>query len=174
MTTPTIDNRKATERQFAYLLDLISTRPGAKTYVDTQLHANHVQHPRELSISEMSNVIGVVLDMPVTSVPAPREERRAGIYESQGAVFRVYLGQQSGKMLVKLVELPGVDQLFPEPSYRYLGSADKHLPADARRLPLEEVGRLGVASGTCLVCGRRLDDPESVDRGIGPVCAARY
>jgi hypothetical protein len=58
--------------------------------------------------------------------------------------------------------------------YHYLGAAARHLPTTARRLSLAEVGAMGKTFDHCLTCGRRLDDPESVDRGIGPVCAKKY
>lgn len=32
----------------------------------------------------------------------------------------------------------------------------------------------GHTSGQCSCCGRRLDNPESVARGIGPICAQRF
>lgn len=36
--------------------------------------------------------------------------------------------------------------------------------------PVAVMAKYGLATGTCGVCGRRLEDPESVARGIGPVC----
>ena len=71
-------------------------------------------------------------------------------------------------MLVKAVEVDEGVQ------YTYLGAASRKLPADAPRLTLDEVGDLGKTFDHCLCCGRRLDDPESVDRGVGPVCARKY
>lgn len=86
-----------------------------------------------------------------------------------GQIYRVYLGQKSGRMLVK--ELTG------DPasgfSYDYVGAAAYKLPGDARPLPLEEAKQFGKMTGHCCVCARRLDNPESVDAGIGPVCAGR-
>jgi len=40
--------------------------------------------------------------------------------------------------------------------------------------PLAAVKLHGLQTGTCSCCGRELTDPESVERGIGPVCAERY
>lgn len=88
---------------------------------------------------------------------------------------RVYLGQQSGQMLAKRIhaEADGGEWVV---SYEYLGLASKVLTPDTTpvRMSLEEVGEMGIAFNHCLICSRRLDDPESVDRGIGPVCAANY
>lgn len=173
------DTRKATEKQFNFLLTLVNERgPEAKIYVDTQLTAWKVQHPRELTASAMSSVIGVVKDMPkpkastnATSTPV-QSEPEAGIYRSNedGTLLRVYKGQQSGKMLAKEIGRHSDGTV----GYEYLGMASRFLNEHFVRLTLAEVGALGKAWDHCLICGARLDNPESVDRGVGPVCAARY
>ena len=95
----------------------------------------------------------------------------AGVYfsEESGEYLRVYLGQESGHMLAKQIHLEE-----GEVSYTYLGAARRYLTPDYRRCTLEEAGALGKASGICIHCGRLLNDPESVDRGIGPICADKY
>ncbi len=40
--------------------------------------------------------------------------------------------------------------------------------------PEGEAARHGRASGRCSVCSRDLTDPESIERGIGPICAAKF
>lgn len=40
--------------------------------------------------------------------------------------------------------------------------------------PLEAQQAYGKLTGTCGYCGRILEDPESIERGIGPVCASKY
>ena len=103
---------------------------------------------------------------------AEGQQYEAGVYEQPltGRLFRVYLGQQSGNLLVKeiIVDEDGV-------GYAYLGTAQRIFGGMiVRRLSLAEVGSMGKTFDHCLMCGRRLDDPTSVDRGIGPVCAAKY
>lgn len=39
--------------------------------------------------------------------------------------------------------------------------------------PLATLATFGLKTGTCGICGRRLEDAESVARGIGPVCLKR-
>jgi hypothetical protein len=41
------------------------------------------------------------------------------------------------------------------------------------RLTVEQAAALGHLHGRCVLCGAELSDPESVQRGIGPVCAKR-
>ena len=41
---------------------------------------------------------------------------------------------------------------------------------DVETRGLEAVKELGIATGTCCICGRTLTDPYSIEHGIGPVC----
>lgn len=38
---------------------------------------------------------------------------------------------------------------------------------------LEEAKAYGRRTGRCMVCGRKLTHPTSVEAGIGPICAGR-
>lgn len=41
-------------------------------------------------------------------------------------------------------------------------------------MSLQEAAKFGHLHGVCFVCCRALTDPESVKRGIGPVCATKF
>jgi hypothetical protein len=45
---------------------------------------------------------------------------------------------------------------------------------EAAASPAEAAIKYGHMSGSCSCCGRRLDNPDSVSRGIGPICYAKY
>jgi len=120
-----------------------------------------------------SSVITELMNAPV-NVEGRRhlKELDPGIYKTpDDNLIRVYLGQNSGRMLAKLVVVGGEGFWF-----QYMGIAKKFVPEGSRRLTVEEVGSatLALDSTICLVCGRRLDDPESVQRGIGPICRQNY
>lgn len=121
-----------------------------------------------------SGVINDLLKAPVSEQGRRHiQELDPGIYQTHdGKLIRVYLGQNSGRMLAKNIER-GEDGSI---RFMYLGIAKRYVPEDARRLSREEVGdaNLAMDSTICLVCGIRLDDPESVQRGIGPVCFQNY
>lgn len=38
---------------------------------------------------------------------------------------------------------------------------------------LDQAKEFGRAFGVCMICGRRLTNPDSIEAGIGPVCAGR-
>lgn len=40
--------------------------------------------------------------------------------------------------------------------------------------PLKEAIAYGRRTGSCACCGRELTDSESIERGIGPICAAKW
>ena len=116
-----------------------------------------------------SSVIDELLRCPKKDVQGTIE---VGIYEMpDGRLFRAYFGQNRGKVLCKSIHtMPGGDIY-----YEYQGLACRFLQG-ARRLTREEVSARTLSCGatSCMLCGRRLDDPESVDRGIGPVCWENY
>ena len=45
---------------------------------------------------------------------------------------------------------------------------------EAAKDPLSVAIRYGKESGECSCCGRELTDPQSIERGIGPICATKY
>lgn len=168
MTTTTL--YPATEKQIAFIKKLVAEKQTDQRTEDLLTAARAAAMAGGLSSKAASAVIDALIACPRKT--DARDEYTAGIYAVDGdTIVRVYLGQQSGVMLAKQVHVQD-----GEVSYDYLGTARKVLSAATTwtRLELSEVGSLGITSGHCLICGRRLDDPESVDRGIGPVCAENY
>lgn len=167
--------KAATQSQFDYIKSLLAERDLTDDMTKWVNDARHFAVIGDFSSKAASQLIDALLFMPKKSEPrhfAPE----AGIYQHGHDLFRVYLGQQNGHMLVKRIlvshdTMANVDNID---GYEYLGRASRFLPVNARRLSLEDVGALGRTFDHCLLCGRRLDDPESVDRGIGPVCATKY
>lgn len=164
----------ATDKQLAFIESLKQQRDITSPEAAQALElGRQLWRLGEFSKPAASAMIDVLKAAPKPAQVAKveRPEPVAGVYRSSDSLFRVYLGQQSGKMLVQRILTSLADQSV---EYEYLGLAVKHLPEDATRLSVEEVGALGKTFDHCLVCGRRLDVPESVDRGIGPVCAGKY
>lgn len=154
-----------TERQVALLVSLQKEREPDVISIQMLGALRREYRQNRASSQDASAVISALM-----LAPKRAPELSVGIYEAGDRLFRVYLSQNSGLLLVKEV------LLSEGGTYRYLGRASRHVPLTARRLPREEVAErtLAYGSGTCMVCGRRLDDPESVDRGVGPVCWEDY
>lgn len=103
----------------------------------------------------------------------PAEDPEVGVYQGpagEGDLIRVYKSKRNGRALAKRI----FAREGAKPEYQYMGMAQRFITAEHRRLSLEEVGELGKAWDHCLLCGMRLNDPVSVDRGVGPVCAKKY
>ena len=74
--------------------------------------------------------------------------------------------QGSGRLYAK--------RLDPESGrWDYLGRRGLEGLSDATRMTREQAERFGALYGMCGVCGATLTDEDSIERGIGPVCATR-
>lgn len=158
---PIVEGRPATDKQLAFVRTLLAEREGVPAAEAIRNILNEARLVAPMTAALVSQAITSLLEIP----KAAPVEIEAGVYVlPSGNMARVYFGQQSGEMLLKEV----VDG-----DLEYRGKASRFLVAGSRKATVEEVGAWGRVTGTCLVCSRRLDDPESVDRGIGPVCYAR-
>jgi hypothetical protein len=45
---------------------------------------------------------------------------------------------------------------------------------EAANDPKEAAIKYGRLTGACAICGRHLENKESIERGIGPICAERF
>lgn len=163
-----------TDKQIALIKRLVQERDTTEIEPGLDMARAYTVAGR-FSSNSASKLITMLLDCPKVATDTP-DEPAAGVYSYCGDQYaRVYFGKESGRMLAKRIhmEQDGGEWMV---SYEYLGLASRVLTPDTepQRLTVEEVGSLGITTCHCLMCGRRLDDPESVDRGIGPVCADKY
>jgi len=148
------------DKQVSYVMDLLSKREWPDALTEDDLRA--------MERRQVSKLIGQLLGAPHKAQPASTGWD-VGVYKtSDGRVLRVYLGQRSGRLLVSQAVDTGHKW-----KYVYIGAANAHHMGDAQPLPLEEAKEWGRLTGMCMICGRRLDVPESVEAGIGPVCASK-
>lgn len=159
----------ATTKQFAFIKKLLTERETDEALAEHVQFARSLATRGNLSSAGAAALIDALLAAPKATAPVAAD-LQAGVYLDGETYYRVYMGQQSGHLLAKRV----LWLTSTEVAYTYAGAAAKVLSPLATRLTLEQVGALGVASGECMLCGRRLDDPESVDRGVGPTCAKNY
>jgi hypothetical protein len=103
------------------------------------------------------------VDAWLISHPEPQKITREGMFrDEQGRVFRVQQAQ-AGHLYALMLE-PASGQFV------YIRGSMAGL-SETSRLTLDECKAIGKAIGRCVVCGARLTDPASVERGIGPICA---
>jgi hypothetical protein len=112
-----------------------------------------------------------VIDAPKIEKPAATKvELEDGMYRFDGRIFKVQhavhgSGRQYAKELVQ----------FDDDSWGFeiaRGMVYKLRPE--HKMTLEEAKEFGALYGTCCVCGRTLTNEESIEAGIGPICASKF
>ena len=84
-----------------------------------------------------------------------------GVFRNaEGVFFRVVKSRESGKLYAK--KFDGRKFVYAQGAIAGLSESD--------RLTVEDAAAFGFEFGVCVWCGAELSDPESVARGIGPVC----
>lgn len=150
----------ASDKQLAFIQKLADERDWLSIGVDERAKVEYVRGGGRPTSKGASELIEHLLATVKKEIVV-----EAGVYVNpDGSVYRVYLGQQSGRMLAAKV----VDSEFV-----YAGQAERFVTSASRKMTVEEAAAWGKVTGTCIVCARCLDVPESVDRGIGPVCFAK-
>lgn len=57
--------------------------------------------------------------------------------------------------------------------FKFVSGAMKGMTSDMK-ITLEEAQAFGRATGTCMMCQRELTNPDSIEMGIGPICAGKF
>lgn len=152
MTNNTTTARPATDRQMNFLRSLIA-----------QKGATDVVLSGQLSTREASALIDDLLSRPT----APTAVVPEGFHVHDGTVYKVQVSK-TGNAYAKVLELSGT-----KGRWEYAGAGPlRHLSA-ATLADLETAQAFGLDTGVCMCCGATLTDPESIARGIGPVCGGR-
>lgn len=114
-----------------------------------------------------SRQISAVIDHLLKS-PRRNEKPMAkpGFYVNDGIVLRVQFNKAGTATYAKRLD---IDPSVRKGTWVYAPGVGATL-ANAVPLTVEEAMRLGHAHGVCMICGRELTVPKSVEDGIGPVC----
>lgn len=99
----------------------------------------------------------------VAAAKALAQNIAPGMYLRDGKVYKV-VTSQAGRPYAKV--LNGT-------TFEYAPGALKTLDA-THRMSLEDAKKFGRETGTCCSCGRELTNPESIEAGIGPICAQKF
>lgn len=141
---------------------------------------------KSVTKGEASDVISWLLSLPRTAILREEPRREApeklqpGVYEVDGTVYivrptrdklRTYamrLVQISGQRLTE-----GEDQPKQKIDFEFDKGAIYKIKPE-HRMPFERAKELTVLYSQCIVCGRHLEQGQSVERGIGPVCIKKF
>lgn len=175
MDTTAQDFTPATERQMAFIGDLhnaIDPDNAAEALLAIE------QGDEPLSKADASKMIEHLIAQRGRVRQAEKVERQQtqrttpsaldeGFYKaSDGNIYQVMRARHGSHLLAKVLD--------PESGkFEYAGAAKRFVNAD-QRMTLEEAQEYGKQTGRCMVCGRLLRRKESVEAGIGPICARRF
>lgn len=120
-----------------------------------------------LTKTEASTLISLLLECPKQALKAP-VKAEAGFYVLGELVYRVQPAKSTGNLYAKVLKT----SVFGKATWEYAPGMVTKL-AEAPKLTLEAASSMGHHYGVCVVCGRTLTAEESVEAGIGPVCAGR-
>jgi hypothetical protein len=177
------DARPATTGQLGFIDSLIASR---KIEID-DLPADvfetllDVGGHKDVTMGEASALIACLKALPMRDTPA-RADRAAkaepGYYSLDGD-FYVIVTNKAGtstyaKKMVVTAERFDMQhgRTRAKARWEYAPGIGARLAA-AAPLTLEEAAAFGHLHGICAICCKQLTVPASVERGIGPICAAR-
>lgn len=171
----------ASEAQQNYLRTLLAQRDTSSLFTPDMLATFEAQIPT-IGKRLASSVIDALRGLPwkprpaAPSAPAAAAERvtEIGTYKVGDDVYRVQQARGSGNLYAKVWEFSG--EISPTGkrlgSFGYAPGAMRKISA-ADRMSLQDAEAFGVLTGTCADCGRELTVKESIERGIGPICAGK-
>ena len=96
----------------------------------------------------------------VAAVAAVSGVTSKGVFRNAGGVFFQVVLSESGYLYAK--RFNGSKFVYDKGGIATL--------TESHRLSVEDAAAFGFEFGVCAWCGKALSDPESVARGIGPVC----
>lgn len=175
----------ATEKQIAFILKLAAERDFFSLLdSDRQLVENARNGSARITRFAASRLIDTLLKTAYAAsvssngfqkdrapkAQAPKAELEAGIYRVGDDWFKVQKAVHgSGHMYAKqlVVDAPG------SAHFEFASGAIRKITPD-HKVSLEEAASFGRIYGVCCNCGATLTDENSIEAGIGPVCAKRF
>jgi len=161
-------------KQLSFLKSLIGetdfTATEARVLVDKtkaqRLLAIRDESSPNLSKGEASELIELLRQL-------PKRDAEVGYYlvPSHGPdpdVYTIVWNKERTRKYAKVLLLEG-----SRAKWVYAPNGKGAVLQHGEKLTVEQAAKLGRLHGVCVVCGRVLSDPESVEAGIGPVCKTR-
>lgn len=146
----------ATDKQISFITSL-AERKGFNL-------AESLSGLTKASASRMIETLLSMKDAPKSITPTSTAVTE-GMYTVGTRIFKVQAAKQSGNLYAK--------ELI-EKSFEYVAGAISIVRREGIRMTLDEAAAYGKATGQCCVCSRELTVKESIDRGIGPICASKF
>jgi len=162
MTTVLATQNPATEKQINFLIKLLAERIENP---EQSLNAIKWVNEHRLSKATASAKIEQYLNMPrVRRAFSSTPELDEGMYQIGKEIFKVYRTRETDELVTKTLT---------EDGFEYTGKKPLSRITAEHRMTIEQAKHYGQVTGTCCQCGRKLTKEESIEAGIGPVCAGK-
>lgn len=162
MDTVLATQNPATEKQLAFLIKLLAEKIEDEAKA---LDAIKWVNEHRMSKATASAKISEYMAMPsVRKAFSSTPELDEGMYRVGEDIFKVY-HTQAGHLATKQLT---------EDGFEYTGKRPLSFITAEHRMTLDEAKEYGKVTGTCCNCGRTLTNEESIEAGIGPICAGKF
>ena len=148
----------ATARQVQFLNHLL----GEKNLAGTRYEGHNVA-PAGLTVRDAAEAIAELVGTPAKV----HKEAVPGYYSHGDKVYEVVKSKQ-GHTYAKQMIVNG-----PWAKWEFVPGAMATFQ-QWEPMTLEDAAQWGKKFGSCMICGRLLVKPESIERGIGPICAEKF
>jgi hypothetical protein len=146
---------QATPAQLNYLIGLIQERD------TTGIELPRVE-PGFVTMTTASSLITKLKAAPRKAKGTQPTEEHLGLWTYDGGAFEVRQSESSGRFYTVGMTDDG---------WRMATGMTVKVIDGGHRMTDEEIRAFGVTFVHCMICGRRLTNPESIEAGIGPICA---
>lgn len=160
------------EKQQAFIKNLLAEREGSPVAATIKDELNKMAAEGGVTSKAASAAISHLLAVKATkqayAMPEP------GYYTVDGQVFVIVKAKDSdhhyAKKLTHVLPMGGGHY----GRWVYVKGAMKTIAQHGVKITLEDAAKFGHLHGFCIVCGKTLTDPKSVQAGIGPICAKKF
>ena len=152
----------SSDKQVSFINSLLASREVPKQYKGLNTFT--------MSILEASEYIAILKECPMkgqTGSYEKAEPAALGFYKYEECVYQV-VKSKTGNRYAKMLKVE-----TGKGTWEYVKGMVNTLKA-CHLISLNEAKSFGHEFGFCMVCGRTLTDPVSVEAGIGPICANRF
>lgn len=101
------------------------------------------------------------------AVKADEENIPDGLHYIGQQVYRIRKSKSSGRLYAELLDTDARE-------FRYVGRKPLGQASASTLMTLDQAKVFGKAYGFCVRCCALLEDPASVEAGVGPVCAKKF
>jgi hypothetical protein len=162
MDTVLATQNPATDKQIAFLVKLL-----AEKIEDPAKSLDAIKWVNEHRMSKATASAKIEQYMKLPSVRkafSATPDVAEGMYKVEGDIFKVYR-TQAGHIATKQLT---------EDGFEYTGRKPLAVIKPEHRMTLDEAKAYGKVTGTCCNCGRLLTNEDSIEAGIGPICAGKF